>query len=128
MNTSCYGIITKNGGEIYFKGRANSTTEVIGELYKTHNDNTEGYIPFGEYINFRIDKLLDGGFGLFAKGPLNLLDSYRNVLTKYGYKTTGPLRQLHYSNEQDYRTDYRLLVMANSYIVAKNFSAHRVKG
>jgi hypothetical protein len=118
----------KEWGEIYFKGRANSTTEVIGELYKTHNDNTEGYIPFGEYINFRIDKLLDGGFGLFAKGPLNLLDSYRNVLTKYGYKTTGPLRQLHYSNEQDYRTDYRLLVMANSYIVAKNFSAHRVKG
>ncbi|MFF2450819.1 hypothetical protein ACFVSW_27720 [Neobacillus sp. NPDC058068] len=116
----------KEWGEIFFNGRTNSTTEVIGELYKTHNGNTKGYIPFGEYLNYRIDTLLDGGFGLFAKGPLNLLDSYRNVLTKYGYKTT--VLPLHYRNEQDYRTDYRLLVMGNSYVVAKNFSAHKVIG
>jgi hypothetical protein len=97
----------KEWGEIFFNGRTESTTEGIGELYKTHNDKTQGYIPFGEYINYRIDKLLDGGFGLFAKGPLNLLDSYRKVLTKYGYKTT--VLPLHYKSEQDYRTNYRLL-------------------
>ncbi|MDN3019915.1 hypothetical protein PH210_27615 [Paenibacillus sp. BSR1-1] len=116
---------------IYFNGKTNSTTDVIGELYKAHYNNTEGYIPFGEYINhlvYRIDKLLDGGIGLFAYGPLNLLDSYRNVLTKYGYKTN--VYPLNYRNEKDYKkdTDYKLLVMGNSYVVAKNFSAHKVKG
>jgi hypothetical protein len=45
---------------------------------------------------------------------------------KFGYKTT--VLPLDYRNEQDYRTDYRLLVMGNSYVVAKNFSAHKVKG
>jgi hypothetical protein len=110
----------KEWGEIFFRGRTDMIEEIIGELYKTHNDNTEGYIPFGEYVNFRIDKLLDGGIGIFAKGPINLLDSYKNVLTKYGYMTN--LLPLHYKNEQD----YRLLVMGNSYVVAKNFSAHKI--
>jgi hypothetical protein len=110
----------KERGEIFFRGRTDMIEEIIGELYKTHNDITEGYIPFGEYVNFRIDKLLARGIGIFAEGPINLLDSYKNVLTKYGYMTN--LLPLHYKNEQD----YRLLIMGNSYVVAKNFSAHKI--
>ncbi|MEI5909264.1 hypothetical protein WAK64_19620 [Bacillus spongiae] len=111
--------------EVFFDGRPDSTKEVMGELLKTHFDNTKGNIPFGKYINGRVDKLLEGEFGLFATGPINLMDSYRNVLTMYGFKTT--VLPLHYRNSREYSTDYKLLEMGDSYIVAKGFSANKIE-
>ncbi|PEK98331.1 hypothetical protein [Bacillus sp. AFS017336] len=112
---------------ISFNGKSNLTAEVIGELYKTHLDNTNGFVAFDEYLNkcYRIDKLLDGGFGHFAFGPIKILELYRNVLNKYGYKTSVLPRD--YRTPMDYKTDYRLLIMGNSYIVAKKFTAHQIK-
>ncbi|WLR42513.1 hypothetical protein LC087_17760 [Bacillus carboniphilus] len=110
--------------QVFLKGSTSSTTEVIGELYKIHADHTKGYIPFDEYFNYRIDKILDGGFGLFAKGPCDLMELYRSVLTKYQYKTT--VLSLDDRNGEEDRTDYILLVMGNSYVVAKNFLAQKI--
>jgi len=111
-------------GKLILKGRAKSTFKTIGELYKTHHSHTKGYYPFDELSHYRLDHILHKGSGLI-EGPMPLMESYQKVLTKNGYPTT----LLPFKEDEYYETrDYKLLLMGNSYVVAKHFSAHKVKG
>jgi hypothetical protein len=100
--------------QLFFKGTPQNTSELVGELYLKHQDITEGWIPFGTFLNEPLECLLNGGNGLLASGPLPLLQVYQTVLNFYGISTSL------LSNDKA-QNSYQVLVFGTSYIVAKEF-------
>ncbi|MBL0388593.1 hypothetical protein JJB07_18470 [Tumebacillus sp. ITR2] len=100
--------------QLFFKGTPQNTNELVGELYIKHQEVTQGWIPFGTFLNGPLEWLIKGGDGLLASGPLPLLQVYQTVLNSFGISTSllskGKTHQ-----------PYQVLVFATSYVVAKEF-------
>lgn len=108
--------------ELYFNGHVKDSKKIIGELYIAHRDITHNLIPFGTYINGKIEWLLGFDVGLFAKAPMNLIKEYFNVLEDNGLKGTMlPTKSDKQWNGK--QTDYKVLIFGDSYVVAKKFIA-----
>ncbi|BFT69161.1 hypothetical protein [Paenibacillus sp. P36] len=108
--------------ELYFNGHVKDSKKLIGELYIAHRDITNNLIPFGTYMNGKIEWLLGFDLGLFAKAPVNLIKEYCNVLEDNGLKgTLLPTKSDKQWNGK--QTDYKVLIFGDSYVVAKEFIA-----
>lgn len=67
---------------LYFYGRPGSVDALIVKLLEAHRRVSDGWIPFGRYLN-RADslrKLLAHGHGKFASGPDFLMRAYADLL------------------------------------------------
>lgn len=111
--------------ELYFNGHVKDSKKIIGELYIAHRDITNNLIPFGTYINGKLEWLLGFDIGLFAKAPANLIKEYLNVLEDNGLKgTLLPTKSIkQWTGKQ---TDYKVLIFGDSYVVAKGFIATQI--
>ncbi|ULO09605.1 hypothetical protein H1230_13020 [Paenibacillus sp. 19GGS1-52] len=108
--------------ELYFNGHVKDSKKIIGELYIAHRDITNNLIPFGTYINGKIEWLLGFDIGLFAKAPMNLIREYFNVLEDNGLNgTLLPTKSDKQWNGK--QTDYKVLIFGDSYVIAKEFIA-----
>lgn len=111
--------------ELYFHGQVKNIKEGIGELYLVHRNITEDLIPFGTYMNTKMEWLIEGGLGLFAEGPEPIIREYEKVLAGFGVKTSLlPVR----SRKKGDSTcnEYKVLLFGNSYVVAKRFETIQI--
>lgn len=122
----------KRQREIYFRGTVDSPHALIGAIAEAHAELVGNWLPLGTFLNplVPIPELLAGGHGLFATGPEPLLDSYQSVLTASGLAVSGPSpRAPKYWNGRQWITDttnWRALILGDSYIVGRAFEAQRV--
>lgn len=108
--------------ELYFNGHTVESKKVIGELYIVHRDTTGGLIPFGTYINGKVEWLLAFNTGLIAKAPEQLAKEYAKVLESNGLKISLlPSKSDKQWNGKD--DEYRVFIFGDSYVVAKEFKA-----
>lgn len=108
--------------DLYFNGHSKDIKKIIGELYLTHREVTSNLIPFGAYTNGKIDWLLEFNVGLFAKAPVPLIEAYSKVLESNDLKITllPSKSQYQWNGKQ---TEYKVLIIGDSYVVAKAFYA-----
>ncbi len=109
--------------ELYFRGTAQDTSRLIGDLWMAHRRVAAGWIPFERYFNGLkpLHELVAAGFGSLAEGPRFLLDAYADVLQTHGMA----------ADLTDSRDDGRArgpqpehaLVFDRGYIVARDFDA-----
>src|ERR1035437_4650224 len=77
-----------NFTELYFNCKADNSERLFIDLYQIHKA-LYNLIDFGTYINAidGLTKLCNSEYGLFARGPKNILTQYEKCLINHGVKT-----------------------------------------
>ncbi|KRF20201.1 hypothetical protein ASG93_31320 [Paenibacillus sp. Soil787] len=104
---------------LFYNGKANNKYELIGELLSKHLEITKGWIDYNYYLNKSLewkslDWLFSGDSGLVASGPSILLNEYKNILEKFGLKTSI------IPNKRQ-QTKYEVITFNSSYVIAEEF-------
>jgi uncharacterized protein YkuJ len=112
-----------NCTELYFNGTTSNPEKLFIDLYKSHISNYSDYLDFGLGINAPngMLKLCTNDYGLFARGPKQILIKYAECLKANGIKTN-----LINVIESD-KKDLKLLIFGDSYFIAKDFRFSKVK-
>ncbi len=115
---------------VSFYGKTNNPLAVVGELYKSHKEIAQKWIPFEKYFNnnLELDELISGGFGqLVYLIPEDFSFAYERVLQNYGFSTSRSKSKLpsFWNGKEFISTSVPLLTMIfdDSYIVAESFEA-----
>ncbi|MFC5406878.1 hypothetical protein [Cohnella soli] len=114
--------------DLFLTNKAINTNEIVGHLYKIHEELTEGWVPFGTYFNKLNKNILDIGQGLFATGPNPIIIEYENVLNFYSIKSSKiPCNNMKQWNDGKFEiVNNKALIFDESYLIAKNFIAKRL--
>jgi hypothetical protein len=117
---------------LYF-GRATSRPhELFVNIYNIHSRMTMNRVPFDTYVNKEpsILDLCKSPSGLFARGPIKLLEAYKEELEKHEMNPTiidghNPKRWLngHQVNETEI---VRVLIIGDSHVIGETFGFQRV--
>ncbi len=117
---------------LYFGRPTNRPYELLADIYQTHLGFTKRWFAFDKFINgnITVTELCKSTSGLFASGPVKLLEEYKKVLEKYDMNPTiiGGQNPKHWTNDKWVEEKERLsvLVIGDSYIVGESFEFSRV--
>ncbi|KAA0549778.1 hypothetical protein FZW96_00005 [Bacillus sp. BGMRC 2118] len=118
-----------NRNELFFKGKPNSINELMGDLYLTHFQFTKGELPLEYFLNINkngcgdLEWLLNCEEGLFSIAPDHLNQTYKEILNKYGIRTSIiPAGNQNIKK----RENYKIIVFGDSYVIAKEYEAIRI--
>jgi hypothetical protein len=71
---------------VHFTSAPRNAFEIVGRLYETHEEMCQGWIPMREYFNravgHRLHSLIEGGRGMLARGPKNVMEAYIAAIQK----------------------------------------------
>jgi hypothetical protein len=121
---------------VSFYGEANDPSAVLNALMNCHSDLTEDYLPFGQFMYGNPLETIAGRYGVFAEGPMPLMEAYANVLEGFGIGTqiarqklgnSGPsATDLDYIGEPEFTKLQILVLKRGCYVVASEFKASLV--
>jgi hypothetical protein len=120
-----------NTAELYFNSRPENVSGVISDLYVAHQARCTDWFPLTRFVNVLmgdLTKLLELGYGLLAKGPVSLIDTYREVLRRHKVShSVLPCGPAKWWNGREWVEDSRvsLLLIGRSYVVASEFLERR---
>lgn len=117
---------TKSWTDLYFNGKAKSPDKLLSDIYQIHNKRFGSWIGVENYLNAERDLyyLCNSQFGLFAKGPKEILEVYEGCLSSHNMNphflgdSKGP-----YSENSE--TPLRLLMLGESYFIGETFKLTR---
>jgi hypothetical protein len=73
---------------LHFRGQPRDMDSLIGALARTHEEVSRGLLPLTSLFNCNslqgLVQLIEGGHGLFARGPSELMRAYAQVLEAHG--------------------------------------------
>jgi hypothetical protein len=108
----------------FFYGVPANIQSAISVLYEVHENFFDSHIPCSRYFHkiWPLSRLLSAGDGLLARGPIELLKQYQARLSAFGTKVSicssqKPTRDAN---------NIKLLWIGNSYIIGKQWSAHKL--
>ncbi|TJY43837.1 hypothetical protein E5161_00015 [Cohnella pontilimi] len=107
--------------ELYFSSIPNDIEALIGKLYREHIDITKQWIPFGSLFNEKVNWLLEQGNGLLATGPEQIINVYNRALQEQGVRSSI------IAKGQQQTNNYKVLLLEDSFIIAKEFEAQMIK-
>ncbi len=71
--------------DLYFSSKANDINSLVADIYKAHHDTTKGWIEVEKYLNMNnLVAACSARFGLFASGPVSVIQKYKEVLDTHG--------------------------------------------
>jgi hypothetical protein len=71
--------------QVGFRGEVDDPHRVMGALFAAHKDVMADWVPFSRFLNeMSLARLLRGGYGTLASGPLPLMEAYASALTDCG--------------------------------------------
>lgn len=113
--------------ELYFRGKTADPNKLLADIYTTHKKAFDNWIDVEKYLSLKPDllSLCSSGFGLFAKGPEDIMAVYEACLIAHGMNP-------HYSGK--YKgpdshlgdTPLKLLIFGDSYFIAESFEFTRI--
>ncbi|HYG74712.1 MAG TPA: hypothetical protein VEK08_06895 [Planctomycetota bacterium] len=118
--------------ELYFHGRPENADAMIGALYQAHQQITQGWIPFNNYLNpcMPLKKLLSGTCGLIADGPVRIIDVYEAAFKQHGVKTNRlkerPAKRWNGNAWVPHSGSLRALLLGESYVLCEKINAERI--
>lgn len=123
---------TKFQTSLYFGRPTKRPYELFADIYRTHLKTTEKWFPFETFVNSNIPiiDLCKSTTGLFANGPVNLLEEYKKELESHEMNPTivgghNPKRWTHDQWVEE-KKSLRVLVIGDSYVVGETFDFSRV--
>ena len=66
---------TNEHASLYFSSKADDPYKIIGRLYETHEQLYGGWRQMSHHVHANAS-LLEGGYGLIASGPSNVIQAY----------------------------------------------------
>ncbi|MBC9913997.1 hypothetical protein [Chitinophaga varians] len=113
---------TEESGSLYFNGAAADVPALFMDLWEAHQEETEGWLSFDQYIGKDRIGALKHGAGLLATGPVRLLQVYAACLDRQGisYSIIGRWRG------HDFIKKGKILFMDGDYIIARSFDFRRL--
>lgn len=85
---------TEPTAELYFSSRPHDPDATIGRLVEAHRAIVGGWFDCLQFFNLgphgSLRRMLDGGFGMIAKGPAPVIDRYGQVLRRAGVAVSSP--------------------------------------
>ena len=115
---------------VSFHGETQDPLSVVGALYQRHEELVEGWVPFTRFMNGKTVDLISGRYGMLAEGPVPLLESYAQVLERYGIAAgvSNPRPAVYTNDEFSGITEVAVLVHKQaSYIIARQFNSRRIQ-
>lgn len=119
---------------LYFNGRSEDPTKLALELMRVHFELLGPKVSLGKYMRvgtWDVLQLCDEGFGLFAEGPLMVLEAYAQCLLRNGVGAslvgTRKARTWGAEGWQELDTKPSLLCLGESWVVATGFRWERIK-
>jgi hypothetical protein len=122
---------THDSASAFFYGTPPDTYAAMGALYEAHRNAVGDWFSLETHLNDGIElrKLLSGGNGLLAEGPLPLLTVYKDVLSRYGveveirgpYPPGGTMSPP--SVQSRLRSETKALLIGDSYIIGVGWTA-----
>ena len=113
---------------VSFYGEAKDHLAVVGALYERHLELVDNWIPFDRFMNGNTIEMIRGRYGLLAKGPMPLMESYAQVLEAFDISASicNP-RPAYYTNDEfSGLSEVAVLIFdTRSYVVATKFNARR---
>jgi hypothetical protein len=108
---------------LHFTGRPDDLNSLLVELLTFNETVTQGLVPLTAYLHCwgvqGLITLLESGYGLFARGPEDLLKQYAAILERFGCKTSiyGEVQPC----SDTYLGYHMLLWNRLSYVIADEF-------
>lgn len=116
---------------LYFGKGTEKPHELFANIYNIHIQLTKNRIPFGKYVNSALStiELCKSTTGLFAKGPIKMMEAYKEELERHYMNPTivgghNPKRWLN-GHQVDETEIVKVLVIGNSYIIGETFDFQR---
>lgn len=109
----------------FFYGVPENIQGAITALYEVHESLFNSHISFARYVHgiSPLSQLLSTGGGLLARGPIELLKQYQAKLSLFGTQVS-----ICSAEKPIYDADeIKLLWIGSSYIIGKQWSAHKLK-
>jgi hypothetical protein len=125
---------------LFFSKAPQDARVMIGRLWLRHQRETQGWIRFDRFLNREsvLPALLEGGYGLLAKGPERLLRAYAEELDSADvpwsiaalhrprqWRTLPGQAGLGAGEWVDDTRPLKAITMGESYVVAANISVER---
>jgi hypothetical protein len=117
---------------LYFGHPTTKPYELFSDIYVAHMKETMGWISFDKYINpdMPIVDLCKSAMGLFAEGPIALLEVYTRILEQHQMNPSivGGSMSKHWTGEEWVQDDVAIkaLIIGDSFVVAETFDFSRV--
>jgi hypothetical protein len=114
--------------ELYFNGRPTDALSLFGALIESHQVAVGNWFSVDHFLNLsgRSTDILRGGHGLLAKGPVPMLNTYANVLDRYGIKHSSVgSRDPEWWNGHQWTAETEqlyALIIGKSFVVAPSFT------
>ena len=64
-------------------GEAKDHLAVVGALLNQHVQLVDNWIPFERFLNGNPVEMVGGKYGMLARGPLALIESYAKILESF---------------------------------------------
>ena len=117
---------------LYFGRPTDRPYELFVNIYNIHRQLTRNRIPFDKYLNTALTtiELCKSTTGLFAKGPIKLMEAYKEELERHNMNPTivgehKPKRWLN-GHQVDETEIVKVLVIGDSYVVGEIFDFQRM--
>ena len=103
---------------LYFNGDGSNGDKLFVDFHKLHKSLFGKYFDIDKYLNDSLDlnSLCNSNVGIFAHGPMKILEHYYNCLKKNGRK---PYYQSY--DDPESKEKLLLLIIGKSYIIAEKF-------
>ena len=115
---------------VSFYGEAKDCCAVVAALYKSHLQLAGDWIPFDRFMNGNVVEMIRGRYGMLAKGPTPLIESYAKVLESFeiGARITDPKPAYYTNDELSGLAEVAVLILSKRvYVVAPKFIARRLR-
>jgi hypothetical protein len=117
---------------LYFGNPTTKPYELFANIYDVHIKETANSIPFNKFINTHLPiiELCKSSAGLFASGPLKLMEAYKKELEAHGMNPTivgghNPKRWQN-GHQVDETEIVKILIIGKSYVIGQTFDFVRV--
>ena len=116
----------------YFSGVPSHVQAAVGALYEAHVNAVGLWIPFSSHLNaLPLSKLLATGNGLLARGPVGLLQLYRDTLEPFGTRINicSPYQPQIREGDHWLTLDphgVKVLLIGSSYVIGSEWTAYKV--
>ncbi|NLR63720.1 hypothetical protein HGH92_05325 [Chitinophaga varians] len=113
---------TMESGSLYFNGRVTDMPALFMELWVAHQQETERWLSFDQYLEEDRLSALTHGAGLLAQGPVRLLNVYAACLDRHGISWS----MIEGRRRHDFMERGKILFLGSDYIIARHFDFRRL--
>lgn len=113
---------------VSFYGEAADPQAVVGAMYSRHLELVSHWLPFDRFLNGDPVAMIKGRYGMFAAGPMPLIEGYAAVFNHFGISATVVDPKTVWTPSDAFSSSEELAILIlskTSYVMARKFNANQ---